>query len=72
MWTLVDVVTDISQMKKKLKRIERKDFELLPTVQCFVNKLKEEEEKHLFQDDKLKGFDNAKTIISSKKMCSLN
>ena len=49
-----------------------KDFELLPTVQCFLNKVKEEEEKHLFQDDKLKGFDNAKTIISSKKMCSLN
>ena len=64
---MVDIVTYISQTKKQLKRIERKDFESLPTIRCFLNSVKEEEEKHLFQDVKLKGFDIAKTIVSSKK-----
>ena len=54
---MVDVVTYISQTKKKqLERIERKDFESLPTICRFLNDTKEEEEKHLFQDIKLKRF----------------
>ena len=54
---MVDVVTYISQTKKKqLERIERKDFESLPTICRFSNDTKEEEEKHLFQDIKLKRF----------------
>ena len=54
---MVDVVTYISQTKKKqLERIERKDFESLPTICRFLNDMKEEEEKHLFQDIKLKRF----------------
>ena len=54
---MVDVVTYISQTKKKqLERIERKDFESLPTICRFLNNMKEEEEKHLFQDIKLKRF----------------
>ena len=54
---MVDVVTYISQTKKKqLERIERKDFESLPTICHFLNDMKEEEEKHLFQDIKLKRF----------------
>ena len=64
---VVDVVIYISQTKKQLERIERKDFKSLPTVRRFLNNKKEEEEKHLFEDVKLKGFDNAKTIVSSKK-----
>ena len=60
---MVDVVTYISQTKQ-LRRIERKDFESLPTIRRFLNSVKEEEEKHLFQ-----GFDIAKTIVSSKKKC---
>lgn len=62
---MVDVVTYISQTKKQLERIERE--ESLATISHFLNNVKEEEEIHLFQDVKLKGFDNAKTIVSSKK-----
>ena len=29
--------------------------------------MREEDKKYLFQGDKLKGFDNAKTTVSSKK-----
>ena len=61
---MVDVVTYISQTKKQLKRIGRKDFESLPTIRRFLNSVKEEEEKQLFQ-----GFNIAKTIVSSKKKC---
>ena len=61
---MVDVVTYISQTKKQLERMERKDFESLPSVHCFLNSVKEQKEKHLFQDIKLKGFDNVKTIVS--------
>ena len=64
---MVDVVTYISQTKKQLKRMERKDFQSLPSVHCFLNSVKEQKEKHLFQDIKLKGFDNVKTIVSSRK-----
>ena len=39
----------------------------LPTVHHFLNNVKDEEEKHLFQDFKLKGFSSAKTIASSKR-----
>ena len=64
---MVDVIIYISQTKKQLKSIEREDFESPRTDYCFLNNVKEEEEIHLFQDVKLKGFDNAKTIVSSKK-----
>ena len=64
---IVDVIIYINQTKKQLKRIEREDFESPRTDCCFLNNVKEEEEIHLFQDVKLKGFDSAKTIVSSKK-----
>ena len=64
---MVDVIIYISQTKKQLKSIEREDFESPRTDYCFLNNVKEEEEIHLFQVVKLKGFDNAKTIVSSKK-----
>ena len=59
---MVDVITYITQMKKQLKRIERKDFQSLPTVHHFLNNVKKEEEKPLFQDFKLKGFGNTKLV----------
>ena len=62
---MVDVVTYISQTKKQLERIERE--ESLATISHFLNNVKEEEEKHLLPDNTLKGFNSAKTIISSKK-----
>ena len=55
---MVDVLIYRSQTQKQLERIQRKDF---------LNNVKEEEGKHLFQDVKLKDFDNFKTIVSSKK-----
>ena len=58
--------TYISQTKKQLKRNEDKDFKSLPTVRRFLNNVKEEKGKELFQDVKLKGFDNAKAILSRK------
>ena len=61
---MVDVIT---YMKKQLKGIERKDFKSLSTIHPFLNSMREEDKKYLFQGDKLKGFDNAKTTVSSKK-----
>ena len=62
---MVDVVTYILGLTY---RIEKKDFESLPNIHCFLNNVKEEEGKPLFQD--VKGFDNAKTIIFQPKKCA--
>ena len=69
---IVNIINYISQTKKQLKRIERKDFESLPTACHFLNNIKEEKGKYLFQDVKLKGFNNAKTIVYSKKICGFS
>ena len=55
---MVDVLIYRSQTQKQLERIQRKDF---------LNNVKEEEGKHLFQNVKLKDFNNDKTIVSSEK-----
>ena len=64
---MVDVVTYISQTKKQLKRIKRGDFKSQPTIHCYLNNVKEEEGKHLFQDVKLKGLDCIKILCINSK-----
>ena len=59
----MDMVDVITYMKKQLKGIERN----WSTIHPFLNSMREEDKKYLFQGDKLKGFDNAKTTVSSKK-----
>ena len=58
----------LSQCKLQLQRIERKPFEELPTVRCFLEKVKVDDDgKSKFQDVVLKDFDRRK-----ESACNLN
>ena len=67
----IDVVTTdslLSQCKLQLQRIERKPFEELPTVRCFLEKLKVDDDgKSKFQDVALKDFNRGKESACNLK-----
>ena len=66
----VDLVSASSlnnQAKKGLKRIKKKDFEQLPTVKRFLERVKEDNGQYSFQDVKLKDFIRAKEAAKKVK-----
>ena len=67
----IDVVTTnslLSKCKLQLQRMEWKPFEELPTVHCFLKKVKVDDDgKSKFQDVVLKDFDRRK-----ESACNLN
>ena len=56
----VATVSLLNQVKQQLRRIERKDFEQLPTVKRFLDRVTEEDGSYVFHDVKLKQFQQGK------------
>ena len=66
----VDVVAvghNLQKTKQQLDRIERKDFDQLPTVQRFLNNVEEDEGEFKYQDVVLKNFLNGKESAQRRK-----
>ena len=56
----------IKQTKQSLSRIQRKEFDQLPTVKSFFERVKEEDGKHTFQDVVLTRFEQSKESAKKK------
>lgn len=59
----IDTVSSLSRLetaKKQFIRIEKKEFEDLPTVSRFLDKVEESNEAFSYQNVVLKSFENAK------------
>ena len=57
---LVSAASLHKQAKKGLERIRKREFEQLPTVKRFLDRVKENNREYSFQDVKLKDFLRAK------------
>lgn len=63
----VKFISCIETAKNQLERLERKNFEDLPTVNRFLEKVKEADGKYLYQNVDLPSFEEAKAYVSEAK-----
>nr|XP_047129394.1 E3 SUMO-protein ligase KIAA1586-like [Hydra vulgaris] len=57
----------VEQTKKQLSRLQKKEFNDLPTVKRFLSKVTNSNGKYLFQDVELHDFTNALTLVKNSK-----
>ena len=60
-------ISCIETAKNQLERLERKNFEDLPTVNRFLEKVKEADGKYSYQNVDLPSFEEAKAYVSEAK-----
>ena len=57
----------VSQTKQNLARIESKEFEKLPTVECFLEQVKVLDRKYVSQDVVLTSFEQGTDTVKNSK-----
>ena len=64
---MVKSISCIETAKNQLERLERKSFEDLPTMNHFLEKVKEADEKYSYQNVYLLSFEEAKAFVREAK-----
>ena len=63
----VETESLINRTKQNMRRIQKKEFEQLPTVKWFFEQLKEKDGKHTFQDVVITNFEQSRETAKNIK-----